>query len=1073
MFAGAAFTDQADIHADNADAVELLTALGVINGYEDGSFDPEGVVTRAEMAKMIYTIRNGGNDDASAYETVTTSFTDINGHWAEGYIKYLQNTGIVAGKSATRFDPNSQVTTGEAMKMALALAGYDEVNAGLTGVNWLNNTVALATTYGLTDDVHSSIAGGCTRQDAAQILSNCLTEVYAVRWSTVVEGFVNDSEQGLAFTGEPITVGTKWMDLAVETGFITNAPSSKNNPKGIKLAIDSNGNGSYGTDAGENIIFRDATQDVSDLFGYEVKVVWNSDKEDDADAIYGIYKTDNNTDYTMTWDDVEQDKTKTNAVKFDNASYDLDSNFVYFADDVAISGGRLDPVSTNSTFFDGASKADEVVLIDNNSDGKLDAAQIHEVSVAKINYVSNTSMTTALVGSTRDYAPSYTNSPKLADVNTYEGIAKDDYAKVTYDYYNDKLTYEKLDVQTGTIEATRTTGASSTKEVRIDGTWYKAAAEYPLPTTLYTGDSIEFVAIGNLLYHVEKIDGTFGSNSLAIIYKAADYNVGVDDNKVQVSILKRDGSTANVFIDKDNGWNGGAVANAAAMTSNLYKIVTYRVVDGEYRFQQISGTNLAGFEEYLGTGSMTTAYDESEEKFNGKDISDNAIVFVYESDDASTTPEVMSGKSFKAVATADSDEADANYLFNDNNGFDEVMVMCVGFDSGIPTVVGSNFGVLTADAYETVDEDGYRYFQMYVSGLGNVAAREKNGDNYTYDAGTVLTYEIVSGADENGIITIKDVEDASAAYTLKLGMITSDGIFDEKYIGLDNSKYEVDSDTIYVDMNTETNTGVAYGDQAKAALAQADIANGICNVRYIIENGKVKFILTDSTNFEIMGSVSVPGGTTDADVVTDAFDRANTVVVKGALTPDANITVDKGKTLIVEGALTLGSYTLDVDGKLTADSIADLSNVAAHLTGDGTVIIGNQDEVTVAQYKNSVAAQLQLATDIGLTTGTSTAPTPVSASITTTAGAGNYNLVTLTDATYATANATVTAKMVTGGTATTVEKVEVSGANVVLTTTSAHNANGLNSQTVNVEVTLSAPGIANVIAYYQYTITDV
>ena len=86
--------------------------------------------------------------------------------------------------------------------------------------------------------------------------------------------------------------------------------------------------------------------------------------------------------------------------------------------------------------------------------------------------------------------------------------------------------------------------------------------------------------------------------------------------------------------------------------------------------------------------------------------------------------------------------------------------------------------------------------------------------------------------------------------------------------------------------------------------------------------------------------------------------------------------------------------------------------------------------------------RLQLATDIGLTTGTSTAPTPVSASITTTAGAGNYNLVTLTDATYATANATVTAKMVTGGTATTVEKVEVSGANVVLTTTSAHNANG-------------------------------
>ena len=153
MFAGAAFTDQADINADNVDAVDLLTTLGIIKGYEDGSFDPEGTVDRAEMAKMIYTIRNGGNDDASAHVGNTTSFTDISGHWAEGYIKYLQNTGIVAGKSATQFDPDAQVTTAEAMKMALALAGYDEKNAGLTGIDWQKNTLTYATTIGLTDDV--------------------------------------------------------------------------------------------------------------------------------------------------------------------------------------------------------------------------------------------------------------------------------------------------------------------------------------------------------------------------------------------------------------------------------------------------------------------------------------------------------------------------------------------------------------------------------------------------------------------------------------------------------------------------------------------------------------------------------------------------------------------------------------------------------------------------------------------------------------------------------------------------------------------------------------------------------
>ena len=53
MFAGAAFTDQSDIAVDS-DVVDTMTALGVIEGYLDGSFRPDDTVTRGEMAKMIY-----------------------------------------------------------------------------------------------------------------------------------------------------------------------------------------------------------------------------------------------------------------------------------------------------------------------------------------------------------------------------------------------------------------------------------------------------------------------------------------------------------------------------------------------------------------------------------------------------------------------------------------------------------------------------------------------------------------------------------------------------------------------------------------------------------------------------------------------------------------------------------------------------------------------------------------------------------------------------------------------------------------------------------------------------------
>ncbi|RHV81905.1 S-layer homology domain-containing protein, partial [Butyricicoccus sp. OF10-2] len=55
MFAGAAFTDSADIKV-KSEVVDTLVSLGVVNGYDDGSFKPNGTVTRAEMAKMIYVL---------------------------------------------------------------------------------------------------------------------------------------------------------------------------------------------------------------------------------------------------------------------------------------------------------------------------------------------------------------------------------------------------------------------------------------------------------------------------------------------------------------------------------------------------------------------------------------------------------------------------------------------------------------------------------------------------------------------------------------------------------------------------------------------------------------------------------------------------------------------------------------------------------------------------------------------------------------------------------------------------------------------------------------------------------
>ncbi len=204
MFAGAAFTDQADIKV-KSDVVDTLVSLGVIEGFEDGSFQPNGTVTRAQMAKMIYVLRTG-NSDASAYNDDKTTFTDINGHWARGYIKYCQSLGIIAGKSATKFVPNAKVTAQEAAKMLLVTLGYDAQKAGLVGTGWASKTNALADENGLLDDVNTSFTAACPRQYAAQLIYNAI-DAKTVVWRD--DAYTNQTAMGT----DNKTIGEKYMGL--------------------------------------------------------------------------------------------------------------------------------------------------------------------------------------------------------------------------------------------------------------------------------------------------------------------------------------------------------------------------------------------------------------------------------------------------------------------------------------------------------------------------------------------------------------------------------------------------------------------------------------------------------------------------------------------------------------------------------------------------------------------------------------------------------------------------------------------------------------------------------------------
>ena len=290
MFAGAAFTDSADIKVD-ADVVDTLVSLGIVEGFEDGSFQPNGTVTRAQMAKMIYVLRTG-NSDASAYNDEKSSFTDINGHWARGYIKYCQSLGIIAGKSNTKFVPNEKVSAQEAAKMLLVTLGYNAQKAGLVGTGWASKTNALADEAGLLEDVNTSFTAACPRQYAAQLIYN------AIDAKTVVlrDGeYTDETAMGVANK----TIGEKYMGLKKTVGTLSSFSKTSGKDTYEMSLTDINENDSstkYETS------FTKVEKDYASLKYKTVKVLYKA-----KDDVYGVFATDDNTSTTGVLADLKMD----------------------------------------------------------------------------------------------------------------------------------------------------------------------------------------------------------------------------------------------------------------------------------------------------------------------------------------------------------------------------------------------------------------------------------------------------------------------------------------------------------------------------------------------------------------------------------------------------------------------------------------------------------------------------------------------------------------------------------------------------------------------------------------------
>ena len=211
----AAFKDADKVNETYSEAVNVLSGMKVFQGYTDGSFQPKGAITRAEVAAIVYRLYTGDVADkqASLYATYN-KFSDMDGaKWAAGYIGYCANAGLVKGYDAKTFGPADKVTGYQALAMILRAVGYDK-NGEFTGADWQLHVAQYAQQLGVLKNVkNEDLNAPASRELVAELLFRTAAEVPMVTYTpalgytnltAIVNGTKNDTlgkkNFGLAYT---------------------------------------------------------------------------------------------------------------------------------------------------------------------------------------------------------------------------------------------------------------------------------------------------------------------------------------------------------------------------------------------------------------------------------------------------------------------------------------------------------------------------------------------------------------------------------------------------------------------------------------------------------------------------------------------------------------------------------------------------------------------------------------------------------------------------------------------------------------------------------------------------------
>lgn len=733
--------------ASYAQAVQELSALDVISGYDDGTFGPDKLVTRAEITKMIVdALAERSSAEAS---TESTKFADVSAdHWAKGYINQGVADGFIAGMSDTEFDPDANVTYVQAQKMLVSAIGYETYAQAQGGwpIGYKTYAASLDITKGISGIKDST---ELTRAQVAQMIDNAMDTPLCViaSWKPEWNGTktpnleVRDGKEGRAYE----TLFTEKHDAykvygrvtetsktgSVDTDKVTFQVEKADNFDDEEVKADS--------PVSEDMYIGDSKAD-NYLRTYSQALIQKND--DDEFTILSIAAAAANKSVTVASEDFDENKSTDEALYFfpagttkGSTKYQLDTtngvtiyiNGVESSKSIAELRDYLDKNETASvtlqketeTGSTSTSAKYNTIMVSSYVTAIVDEV-IDKTNETSVNFDTYSSGIQAKMTVNKD-DDNYTYSFKLdgKDIEAKD-LQQNDVLNISYDTtgsFKDSSFYDVI-VTRNVVDGVKCTSINDSKgEYTIGGTKYKAAEGMDIDVETSTEYSLYLDHFGR----IAKADENSVSKNYGVlknIYKkaAGDYMAQIITKKGTEEEYKVDSDKVNEYAtylkyatfysDKEKknkidtttkDWQSKVVAfDAPEYSASQPQSVAYPTQVVEYSVSSSSNKITIKSVYNDPTSAVDTEYKESGNKIGSVKMADSTVILDLSEVDTKDTYSVVSSLNDGSPYTAygyDKSKSDNTYRF-------------VIITKGTSSVFNSETQLAIFNGSEVVDDDG-------------------------------------------------------------------------------------------------------------------------------------------------------------------------------------------------------------------------------------------------------------------------------------------------------------------------------------------------------------------------------